>query len=269
MDHIDCTWMKFRDEITSDIRFDKKFIYRGHSNNSWKLRTNLHRTGQWKTPEDIVFYMERIVPLVHETVAAWEGRKRNLTNPFELAQFIAYLQHNGFPTPLLDWTYSPYIAAYFAFEGINHFEPQTDFVSIYCFDKESWLKEYAQSYNYKDTNIHVSILEPSFVDNPKQLLQQSTFMYTNQDDIEAHIELNQKGRRSPFLRKYRFHSKERLAALRELRLMNITAIQLFPSLESVCKKVAMDIALLFPVGKTRSEITTKLIEDLLKLKTPT
>jgi hypothetical protein len=32
-------------------------------------------------------------------------------------EYMAYLRHHGFPSPLLDWTRSPYIAAYFAFSN--------------------------------------------------------------------------------------------------------------------------------------------------------
>jgi hypothetical protein len=42
--------------------------------------------------------------------------------------YMAYLRHHGFPSPLLDWTKSPYVAAYFAFE-----RPVADEVAIFVY----------------------------------------------------------------------------------------------------------------------------------------
>ncbi|MDP8229500.1 MAG: FRG domain-containing protein [Candidatus Gorgyraea atricola] len=267
MNFIDISWKQFKDQVEKQILIDKKYIYRGQSNSIWNLKTTLHRTEQFKTPEDIEFYFDHIIPYAHETVATWEGRARNLNNNLELAQFVAYLRHNGFPTPLLDWTYSPFIAAFFAFDEINHYSPQNDYVCIYCFDLANWVKTFKQSYDYRDKNTHVSALQPSSIGNPKQLLQQGVFLYTNLENIESHIEVNEKKFSQKFLYKYRISCTERPQVMRELGLMNITPIQLFPSLESVCKKVATDVSLLFPRGKTKSEINTKnMIYELLKLR---
>jgi hypothetical protein len=45
--------------------------------------------------------------------------------------YLAYLRHHGFPSPLLDWSQSPYVAAYFAFA---HARPDCD-VAIYTYSE--------------------------------------------------------------------------------------------------------------------------------------
>ncbi len=43
--------------------------------------------------------------------------------------YMAYLRHHGFPSPLLDWTRSPYVAAFFAFHKAA--EESGERVSVY------------------------------------------------------------------------------------------------------------------------------------------
>lgn len=46
--------------------------------------------------------------------------------------YMAYLRHHGFPSPLLDWTRSPYIAAFFAFRHQATTPPKRASIFAYC-----------------------------------------------------------------------------------------------------------------------------------------
>jgi len=50
----------------------------------------------------------------------------NLPGADEYLEWLAVLQHYGTPTRLLDWTYSPTVAAYFALREIPHSSVVTD-----------------------------------------------------------------------------------------------------------------------------------------------
>ncbi|MGF1836856.1 FRG domain-containing protein [Photobacterium sanguinicancri] len=245
------TWKEYK-EIVNDDLLRNKPIYRGQSNSSWPLVTSLHRTGLTNNASDLSVYFNQILPSVQEQVEAWDGTRRNLTEPNDMGQFLGFLQHNGFPTPLLDWTFSPYIAAYFAFEGVNHFKPDSDFVSIYRFDQAAWLSTFQQTYDYNEEKSHVTLLKPTYRGNHKQMLQQGLFTFTNCIDIGQHVKLNETDDRK-FLEKFDISVKERDVVIRDLELMGVTMMQLSPSVESVCKKAFMSLSSLLPVGPSPSD----------------
>jgi hypothetical protein len=50
--------------------------------------------------------------------------------PVELYRYMAYLRHHGFPSPFLDWSLSPFVAAFFAFRDNSNAQKRSIF--IYC-----------------------------------------------------------------------------------------------------------------------------------------
>ena len=243
-------WKKFKEIVSEDIEADDSYVYRGQSDATWSLTSSLFRTDIVTNPSNIIGYVNYILPKVQEPVEAWSDQSWNLADFHGLAEFIAFLQHNGFPTPLLDFAASPYIAAYFAFEGVNHFYPKSDSVSIYRFNRNLWSKKFPDKTDIADTNPKVSIIMPYIRGNKKMAIQQGLFLYANISDIEAHIRSHEEFE-GQYLSKYTLAVDERPFVIKELSLMGISAVQLNPSIESVCKKALEDLIGLIPMRKSK------------------
>lgn len=57
--------------------------------------------------------------------------RSDVISGFLACEYFAYLRHHGFPSPLLDWSKSPYVATYFAMNQTNEYEPGD--ISIFMF----------------------------------------------------------------------------------------------------------------------------------------
>ncbi|WP_243359988.1 FRG domain-containing protein [Fundidesulfovibrio terrae] len=138
------SWNDFEDELArleemrSSRRAGSNFIYRGQSDASYELETTLDRKQRKMMP--IAEYhgiIEKIKPQIEvfsgghwdtatfqKSFDAWlDDNDSYMPHSLLLKEFngtlryMFWLRHYGFPSPLLDWTGSPYIASYFAFNG--------------------------------------------------------------------------------------------------------------------------------------------------------
>src|SRR5262249_24504589 len=75
-------------------------------------------------------YTDSLWHLDPAEVAEWTRATEHFGQGIKAYEYLAHLRHNGFPAPLLDWTRSPYVAAYFAFS-----KPQHEYVAIFAFSE--------------------------------------------------------------------------------------------------------------------------------------
>ena len=125
-----------------------ELFFRGVGGSTWELTTTLERAGREGIRiSDYYELISRLKPQIETftgstwEIATWPKVERLLQDwdawalhkfPEPAAySYMVHLRHHGFPSPLLDWTRSPYVAAFFAFRSTV--KPCDGRVSIYAF----------------------------------------------------------------------------------------------------------------------------------------
>lgn len=226
-------WLTFKELIG---KMDgRRYLFRGQSQ-PWRLRSSFHRRGR----ADLVRFLNEDIPILHRYLSSRTKHVFDLEIPVQNGAFFNLVQHHGYPTPLLDWTYSPYVAAFFAYRSITNtlIEEDSDDakVRIFIFDQEQWKVDFKQRVVLEVADLHLSINEFPAIENDRLIPQQSVSMVTNIDDIEGYVQF-QETESKKYLWAIDLPAKERKKVMQELRYMGITAGSLFPGLDGACEEL--------------------------------
>lgn len=96
------------------------FVFRGLSQDIYTLKPSLNRICDDK------LYLEKALLSNFKKYSSLEIKDSD--NFWEI---VSLAQHHGLPTRLLDWSFSPYVAAHFATENFTHYNSDGAKQNIY------------------------------------------------------------------------------------------------------------------------------------------
>lgn len=210
--NMDITSFKELHEALSEYKGYSQWIFRGHSDPSWKLIPKIGRPLYSKSQEVKNF-------------EAWKRRAAEFiaNNSMNDWSWLAIAQHHGLATRLLDWSYNPLVAAYFAVSEQNDLDAK-----LFCYKCLWEYKEEHGSSPFKITS--TAKFKPIGV-APRISRQGGVFTVsaTPKKQIHELLAPNEK------LVTLTIKAAYRNELLEELNFYNINQASLFPDLDGLSK----------------------------------
>jgi len=207
------SWSHF-DYITDEMITRRQFIWRGQASAEWPLEPTLDRLLRKRKR-----FKSKRARDEHLRRFKYAARGRRGANPPSLTdnEWWALGQHFGLATPLLDWSASPYVAAYFAFVAEENDEsPRRAVFGISRTSVEQACQQIQENWSSEEAAPLLEIIEPLSDENPRLVSQGGLFTRGPDGvDIETWVNENFGGdSKFPRLLKITIPNEDRDHALR-------------------------------------------------------
>ena len=245
------SWSEAKRYFEALLDENRAWIFRGHYKAEWPLQPSLERILSRK-PVDLAIEKKIIGEFkrrAHQYLSSTEI-------PRALFEWLALMQHHGSPTRLLDWSRSPYISAFIAFE--DTYKEEGD-VAIWAIDsrwlqecslrrlresrgaevKPELLRDDAELAQLMECDVRVVLpMEPERM-NERLTIQQGLFLFPSGNELsfESALADYESDNSRAHVRKVMLPKSEGMNCLVDLLRMNINAASLFPGLDGFARSL--------------------------------
>jgi hypothetical protein len=235
------TWNEYKSFVS---QLSENWAFRGQASEEWRLQNAIERT-------DFIHLYKGVEV---DFVAEFERGARNYLakdeTPEHLIEWLALMQHHGAPTRLLDFSKSPFVAAFFAFEqwyadaAVAIWAMNMQFVKTKALAK---LQEYYPDAMEENSRvINESLFKTIFQHNEYSLIfPVEPFRMNRRYSLQQSIFVSTANSREPFMDQLQFLGDDISKAvikielpanlqkevLRDLQKMNLNRASLFPDLD--------------------------------------
>ena len=231
-------WRDFFKLVDSSLfyRADAQLIFRGQRRWDWQLSPTLGRVPYSKDGKVTIEKANKMHEFFRQAV---RGRlsDSSLVDETHWDELWAVGQHYGLKTPLIDWTHSPYVALFFAFNEQDPFYESIDntYRAIYVLNKS-----FVESKECPE----ISVLEPKRDDHGRLVNQAGLFTVCYDETIENQLQTSLKEKEelvnadedslpalfATYICKIYIKNELQSECITHLRKMNVHHASLFPDL---------------------------------------
>jgi len=229
-------------------------IYRGQANANWKVESTLDRLEKRfpTTPNQSggnpecfgIPPVPRVVQMVRFKELSRGKLRLDAPPDHDEDEWWALAQHHGMATPLLDWTYFPFVALFFAFEEEKCRYRKPKFRAVYALahhllSQGEKKKEHPRAFSPKGhANYRLTNQGGLFLKMPQKTdLESWVKKNFKNDTYKCPPDVGENLRPKAILQKFKIPDKDREDCLRFLDHMNINRASLFPDLDGAARYV--------------------------------
>ena len=243
-------WDSFKEFVG---QLSDNWVFRGQVNSSWSLKNAIERTDFIKLQKGIE----------NTFLTEFQRGARNYLSkdetPEHILEWLALMQHHGAPTRLLDFTKSPFIASYFAFEQCSR---SIESVGVWAinihFIKNKAIDllypDFKDQFDQNNKQITETVFERIFYENNRSLIfPVEPFRMNRRYSLQQSIFVSTANSYEPFMTQLKFLEENiekavvriemptaiQKEVIRDLLKMNIERASLFPDIDGYALSLKM------------------------------